>query len=66
MSQLTAGHSNLLHLFIAIICTHTFNVVYDINSQKEGNKTREHKVENGIKSKKSAKQILDMFALGVY
>tara|TARA_B110000881_G_scaffold26161_1_gene18924 strand:+ start:735 stop:860 length:126 start_codon:yes stop_codon:yes gene_type:complete len=41
-------------------------VVYDINSQKEGNKTREHKVENGIKSKKSAKEILDMFALGVY
>ena len=36
MSQLTAGHSNLLHLFIAIICTHTFNVVYDINSQKRG------------------------------
>lgn len=66
MSQLTAGHSNLLHLFIAIICTHTFNVVYDINSQKEGNKTREHKVENGIKSKKSVKEILDMFALGVY
>jgi hypothetical protein len=66
MSQLTAGHSNLLHLFIAIICTHILNVVYDINSQKEGNKTREHKVENGIKSKKSAKEILDMFALGVY
>jgi hypothetical protein len=66
MSQLTAGHSNLLHLFMAIICTHILNVVYDINSQKEENKTREHKVENGIKSKKSAKEILDMFALGVY
>ena len=66
MSQLTAGHSNLLHLFIAIICTDTFNLVYDINSQKEGNKTREHKVENGIKSKKSVKEILDMFALGVH
>jgi hypothetical protein len=66
MSQLTAGHSNLLHLFMAIICTHSLNAVYDINSQKEENKTREHKVENGIKSKKSVKEILDTFALGVY
>ena len=55
MSQLGAGHSNLLHLFIAIICTHILNVIYDIDSQKEGNNTREHKAENGIKPKKSLK-----------
>jgi len=66
MSQLTTGHSNLLHLFIAINCTQILNVAYDIGSQKEGNNTREHKMENGIKSKKSVKEILDMFALGIY
>ncbi len=65
MSQPGAGHSNLLPLLIAIICTHILNVVYNIDSQKEGNYTRENKIKYEIKSKKSVKEILDIFALGI-